>query len=158
MPETPADQPNISRVWMGADDALGDDDAVGVADRISSGEISAAEAVDAAIERAERAEPLIAAFATTDFDQAPAGERAGHRAIRRPAHRYEGPDSSGRAPSRSRFASARWCRAVRLIVADHQSVRIGGDDQPWHHHPAGVRIDVVFGLSSRTTDSQSVES
>ena len=70
MPETPADQPNISRVWMGADDALGDDDAVGVADRISSGEISAAEAVDAAIERAERAEPLIAAFATTDFDRA----------------------------------------------------------------------------------------
>ena len=50
MPETPADQPNISRVWMGADDALGDDDAVGVADRISSGEISAAEAVDAAID------------------------------------------------------------------------------------------------------------
>ena len=65
MPETPADQPNISRVWMGADDALGDDDAVGVADRISSGEISAAEAVDAAIERADRAGAAATAVPTT---------------------------------------------------------------------------------------------
>ena len=57
-------------VWVGTDDALGDHDAVGVAELIRSGEISAAEAVDAAIERAERAEPLIAAFAATDFDRA----------------------------------------------------------------------------------------
>ena len=70
MPDNPADKPDTGPVWMGTDDALGDHDAVGVADLIASGEISAAEAVDAAIERAERAEPLIAAFATTDFDRA----------------------------------------------------------------------------------------
>ena len=70
MPDNPADKLDSGPVWMGSDDALGDDDAVGIADRIVSGAISASEAVEAAIERAERAEPLIAAFATTDFDRA----------------------------------------------------------------------------------------
>ena len=70
MPEDPADKLDNGPVWMGSDDALGDHDAVGIADSIASGHISASEAVDAAIERAERAEPLIAAFATTDFDRA----------------------------------------------------------------------------------------
>lgn len=70
MTSTTETQSESEPVWVGTDDALGDRDAVGVADRIRSGEISAAEAVDAAIERAERAEPLIAAFAATDFDRA----------------------------------------------------------------------------------------
>jgi len=58
------------RCWVGDDDALGELDAVGVADRILAGEITATEAVDAAISRAERAEPTIAAFAETDFERA----------------------------------------------------------------------------------------
>lgn len=57
-------------MWVGADDALGDHDAVEIAELIRSGKISAAEAVEAAIDRAERAEPLISAFANTDFDRA----------------------------------------------------------------------------------------
>lgn len=70
MTESTAVEPDTGPVWVGTDDALGDHDAVGIAELIGSGKISAAEAVDAAIERAERAEPLIAAFATTDFDRA----------------------------------------------------------------------------------------
>lgn len=58
------------RVHAFTDDALGDDDASGVAARIRSGEISAAEAVDAAIARAERVEESLQALAHPDFDRA----------------------------------------------------------------------------------------
>ncbi|WP_165856898.1 amidase [Marinobacter sp. JSM 1782161] len=52
------------------DDALGELDATGLARRIRRGEISAREAVAAAIERARAAEPLLHAIATADFGRA----------------------------------------------------------------------------------------
>ncbi|GAA1463452.1 amidase [Williamsia maris] len=58
-------------------DALGSDDATGVALRISTGEISAGEAVAASIERADRMTTL-AGFAATDFDRALALTRTAH--------------------------------------------------------------------------------
>ncbi|MCB1028684.1 MAG: amidase [Microthrixaceae bacterium] len=58
------------RCWTGADDALGDLDAVGIAEQIASGATTAAEAVEASIARAEAAEADLAAFVETDFDRA----------------------------------------------------------------------------------------
>ena len=52
------------------DDALGRDDAVEVARRIRDGELSAAEAVEAAIARAERVNPALNAIAAPLFDSA----------------------------------------------------------------------------------------
>ncbi len=52
------------------DDALGNDDAVGVAQRIRSGEITAREAVEAAIERAHRVNPVLNAIALENFANA----------------------------------------------------------------------------------------
>ncbi|MGZ8177260.1 amidase [Williamsia sp. SKLECPSW1] len=63
------------RVHAFTDDALGDDDATAVAARIASGEISAAEAVEAAITRAERL-TVLHGFALTDFDRARAFARS----------------------------------------------------------------------------------
>lgn len=51
-------------------DALGSDDAVGLAARIRAGEITAREAVEAAIARAERIEPQINFMATPAFERA----------------------------------------------------------------------------------------
>ncbi|GAA1736346.1 amidase [Aeromicrobium alkaliterrae] len=59
-----------TRVHAFADDALGDLDAVGVAVAISAGEISAAEAVEAAIARAEAVNPRLNGIVTSDFDRA----------------------------------------------------------------------------------------
>jgi len=58
------------------DDALGVHDAAGLAELIASGELSATEAVDAAIARAEVVNPEINAFAHTDFDGARQRARA----------------------------------------------------------------------------------
>jgi amidase len=63
------------RVHSFTDDALGDHDATGVAARIASGEISAAEAVDAAIARLERV-PSLHAMAHLDLDRARAFARS----------------------------------------------------------------------------------
>lgn len=52
------------------DDVLGDADAVEIARRIRVGEIHSREAVDAAIARCERIEPLLNAVAAESFDQA----------------------------------------------------------------------------------------
>lgn len=52
------------------DDALADDDAVGVAARIARGEISSVEAVEAAIARAEQVEPALGAIQVADFEHA----------------------------------------------------------------------------------------
>ncbi|EAQ00769.1 amidase [Janibacter sp. HTCC2649] len=62
------------------DDALGTDDATGVAERIASGEISSAEAVDAAIARVEAVNGALNAVAATDHDRA--RRRAGATRIR----------------------------------------------------------------------------
>ncbi|HET6165246.1 MAG TPA: amidase [Marmoricola sp.] len=52
------------------DDALGDHDAVGLAAEIREGRVSAAEAVDAAIARAELVDPTLGAIAAESFDRA----------------------------------------------------------------------------------------
>lgn len=52
------------------DDALGDLDATGIAQKIRSKEISPTEVIEAAISRAEKVNPSINAIATTMFDQA----------------------------------------------------------------------------------------
>lgn len=52
------------------DDALGEDDATGLALRLSAGEVSAVELVEAAIARLERVDPQLNAIAYADFDRA----------------------------------------------------------------------------------------
>ncbi|NNG38333.1 amidase [Flexivirga sp. ID2601S] len=63
-------QETTTRVHAFTDDALGDLDATGVAERIRTKQISAREAVDAAIARAERLEPQLQAMAYDDFARA----------------------------------------------------------------------------------------
>ncbi len=58
------------RVHAFSDDALGDLDAVGVADAIRSGAISAREATEAAIARAEQVDPALNALVVRDFERA----------------------------------------------------------------------------------------
>ncbi len=58
------------RVHAFADDALGHGDATEVAERVRSGVVSAAEVCAAAIERAERMQPLLSAVAVTDHERA----------------------------------------------------------------------------------------
>ncbi len=70
------DQRQATRVHAFTDDALGDLDATGVAECIRNHEISAAEAVDAAIERSQRVEASLQALQHPDFDRA--RERAQH--------------------------------------------------------------------------------
>ncbi|MFL6155311.1 MAG: amidase [Marmoricola sp.] len=59
-----------ARVHAFSDDALGDHDAVGLAEEIRSGRISALEAVDAAIARTEKLQPELNGLACADFDRA----------------------------------------------------------------------------------------
>ncbi|GAA3510609.1 amidase [Aeromicrobium panaciterrae] len=59
-----------SRIHAFTDDALGDLDAVGVAAAIAAGSISAREAAEAAIARAEAVNPAINAIQVPDFDRA----------------------------------------------------------------------------------------
>lgn len=59
-----------TRVHAFGDDALGALDATGVAERIAAGEISAAEAVDAAIARVERLQPVLNGLEQDDFARA----------------------------------------------------------------------------------------
>ena len=77
-----------TRVHAFVDDALGRDDATGVAERIRSGEISAAEAVEAAIARIERVDPDLGAVQRDDFDRARA--EAKRREGRAPAGVFAG--------------------------------------------------------------------
>ena len=58
-----------TRVHAFGDDALGDLDAVGVAAAVAAGQISAREAADAAIARAERVNPALNAIQLRDFDR-----------------------------------------------------------------------------------------
>ncbi|TWE10438.1 amidase [Rudaeicoccus suwonensis] len=59
-----------TRVHAFRDDALGDLDATGVADRIRTGEITANEAVDAAIERVQVVDPQLHALMYDDYERA----------------------------------------------------------------------------------------
>ena len=59
-----------SRIHAFTDDALGDLDAVGVAAAIAAGTISAREAAEAAIARAEAVNPALNAIQVPDFDRA----------------------------------------------------------------------------------------
>lgn len=59
-----------TRVHAFGDDALGDLDSVGVAAAIAAGDISAREAAEAAMDRAERVNPTLNAIQHPDFDRA----------------------------------------------------------------------------------------
>ncbi|RZS34092.1 amidase [Herbihabitans rhizosphaerae] len=59
-----------TRVHAFSDDVLADHDAVAVADLIRRGEISAREAADAAIRRAEKVDPVLNAVVYADYDRA----------------------------------------------------------------------------------------
>lgn len=61
---------NNTRVHAFRDDALGELDATGVAERIAKGEISAVEAVDAAAARIESIDPILHVVAARDFERA----------------------------------------------------------------------------------------
>jgi amidase len=58
------------RVHAFTDDALGEHDAVGLAEEIRAGRISAIEAVDAAIARVEKVNPELNGLVVADFDRA----------------------------------------------------------------------------------------
>jgi len=58
------------QVHAPTDDVLGDLDAVGIAQRIAAGDISAAEAVEAAVRRLQAVEPVLNAVAAPRYDQA----------------------------------------------------------------------------------------
>ena len=60
----------MTSVHAFGDDALGDDDTVGVVKRLKSGDVSAAELVDAAIARAEKVNPVLNGVAYGAFDRA----------------------------------------------------------------------------------------
>ena len=62
--------PPRARVHAFSDDALGDHDAVGLAEEIRSGRISAAEAVEAAIARVQKLQPELNGMVCDDFDRA----------------------------------------------------------------------------------------
>lgn len=66
----------MRRVHAFGDDALGDLDAVGLADALRSGSVSRAEAVEAAIARAEAVNPALNGLAHAAFDQARAAASA----------------------------------------------------------------------------------
>lgn len=66
-----------TRISAFTDDALGTDDATGVAERIASGEISALEAVDAAITRVEAVNGELNAVAAWDVERARRRSAAG---------------------------------------------------------------------------------
>ncbi|WOC12699.1 amidase [Gordonia sp. MP11Mi] len=60
----------MKHVHAFGDDALGDLDALGVAERIAVGEVSATEALDAALARLDRIEPRLSAIAFDDRERA----------------------------------------------------------------------------------------
>ncbi len=64
------------RVHAFRDDALGRDDASGVAARVAAGEVSAAEVVLAAVDRAASVDPVLGAVERSDADRAIARARA----------------------------------------------------------------------------------
>ena len=65
-----------TRVHAFGDDALGEHDAVGLAEEIRAGRISPLEAVDAAIARIERLQPVLNGLACADFERAREQARA----------------------------------------------------------------------------------
>lgn len=65
----------MTRVHAFGDDALGELDAVGLVTALQSGEVSAAEAVDAAVERARRVNPALNGLAFDAFERARADAR-----------------------------------------------------------------------------------
>lgn len=66
----------MSRIHAFADDALGDHDAVALADLLERGEVSAVELVDAAIDRIEAVDPQLGAVAHRDWARARREARA----------------------------------------------------------------------------------
>jgi amidase len=60
----------MTRIYAYPDDALGDSDAVGLVERLRSGDVSPAELVDAAIARTEAVNPALNGLAHEAFDRA----------------------------------------------------------------------------------------
>ncbi len=60
----------MTRISAFTDDALGEDDAVGLTERLRAGEVSSVEVVDAAIARVEAVDPVLHAVAHADRDRA----------------------------------------------------------------------------------------
>jgi amidase len=60
----------MARVHAFRDDAIGDDDAIGLVERLRSGDVTPAELVDAAIERAQAVNPALNGIAHEAFDEA----------------------------------------------------------------------------------------
>src|SRR5690242_19499253 len=60
----------MTRISAFTDDALGDDDAVGLAARLRAGEVSAPDLVEAAIARVEAVDPALHAVAYADWERA----------------------------------------------------------------------------------------
>ena len=60
----------MTRISAFTDDALGDEDAVGLTARLRSGEVTATELVQAAVERVEAVDPALHAVAYADWDRA----------------------------------------------------------------------------------------
>ncbi|MDF1821739.1 MAG: amidase [Alcanivoracaceae bacterium] len=58
------------RIHAFCDDALGDDDAVGLARRIAAGEVSIGEVAEAAIQRANQVDPVLRGIELATFEQA----------------------------------------------------------------------------------------
>lgn len=130
------------------DDALGADDVTAVAERIARGEISAVEAVDAAIARVESVNAVLNAVAATDVRR-----RAGSGGLRRspqrdkgqhPRRRYAGDDGlAGRlVPARRRR------RCVHPSVPRHRRHPGLLDDD------ARVRLDREHRTRRRRRDPQ----
>src|SRR5690349_9833551 len=60
----------MTRVHAFSDDALGEHDAVGLAEELRAGRVSALEAVDAAIARIEQVNPTLNGLVVADFERA----------------------------------------------------------------------------------------
>ncbi|MDP3969001.1 MAG: amidase, partial [Nocardioides sp.] len=71
-----AEVPTTTPVHAFTDDALGDDDAVGLLARLAARDVSPAELVEAAVARAEQVQPALNGLAHAAFDRARAEARA----------------------------------------------------------------------------------
>jgi amidase len=68
----------MSRIHAFGDDAIGDLDAVGLVGALRTGDVSAAELVEAAIARTEAVNPTLNGLAYEAFDRARARANAAH--------------------------------------------------------------------------------
>ena len=104
-----------ARVHAFTDDALADHDAVAVADLIRKGEISAREAADAAIARAEKVEPELNAVVFAEYDRV-------EPATVIVTQRHRGSSGRDHGSGRTAACACAW-PGEKLAVVAYQSVR-----------------------------------